>query len=124
MRTKILFILPRFLLAGCPGTTQYVVKTVEVDKPILVCPAPPKLEDYEFQVNKLTPEDIKDPGKVAQRYKADMYYLRRMEGVYKDIIDRYNKAREDARKAREQVDKIFKNNQQGVDAAIKQDPAK
>lgn len=107
IRTITALVITLFLV-GC-ADTQYVVKTQIVDKPVLVCPAPPTIEPIEFQVSKLTAEDAKDPGKVAQAYKADMLYLRRMEGVYNDIIKTYKEAAEAAAKARESVDKIFQN---------------
>lgn len=114
MRTIIATLLAIPLLAGCAGQMQYAVKTVIVDKPVLVCPAPPQLDNYDFEVSKLKPEDAKDPGKVAQAYKADMLYLRRMEGVYKDIIKKYSDAADEAAKARAEVDKIFQNNQEAI----------
>ena len=117
MRTIIALVVVPFL-SGCAATTQYVIKTVPVDKPILVCPAPPSLENYEFEVNNLKPEDAKDPGKVAQAYKADMLYLRKMESVYKDIIKKYEEASKDAEKARQEIDKIFQNNQSAIDSAV------
>ena len=90
---KLILLL---LLTGC-ATTEQPIKTVYVDKPVYSCPAPPTVPQHVYEVDKLTDKDKTDPGKVAQAYKADMLYLRKMEPIYRGILKQY----EDAHKAAE-----------------------
>ena len=88
MKTIVLVLFACVSLSGCfHHATREVVRTVEV--PVPYCPPPPVISPYSYQVDALTPQDVTDPGKVGQAYKADMTYLRDMEEIYKMILQQY-----------------------------------
>jgi len=97
------------MLVGC-GTTITEVRTVEVPKPIPFCPAPPAVSSVPpngFLVDKLTDDDIKDPGKIAQSYKYDMLFLREMISVYQQIIDQYQSTSQDFEKTNQLINELY-----------------
>lgn len=91
--------------------TKYVVKKeiVTVSKPVPYCPAPPEVDTYEYWVDQLTDEDVKDPGKVGQAYKHDMIILRQNDATLRAIIQQYKEISTSFSGVQEQIDNIFKN---------------
>jgi len=77
---KILAIGIALLLTGCAAQQKYIVKPeiVTVKYPVPYCPAITEIVPFppiELETLKLTPQDAKDPGKVARAYHIDMINL-------------------------------------------------
>lgn len=99
----LLAVLSVVILAGCATPLVPETKVVQVDKPIPFCPAPPTVTQCTNYVDALTPDDIKDPGKVAQAYKLDMACYRANDRVLRQILERYT----DVSKLNSEVEKLF-----------------
>jgi hypothetical protein len=73
------------ILQGCafdPSVfdTEPEIQVVQVDKPLLYCPAPTAFTYPRLVIESLVPGDEKDPGRVAQFYKA---VVKQLEGEIK-----------------------------------------
>jgi hypothetical protein len=106
MKTLITLALCCAALAGC-ATTEPVVRTVTVDKPIPFCPTPPNVPTVEYKVDALTMDDLKDPGKVGQAYKYDMLALRQQLRIYQQILSEYAKASQNFDAVKAEIDKAY-----------------
>lgn len=89
MKTLTSVICATMLVTGCGFMPIVRTKVVTVNKPVLVIPTPPKVPKVEYEVDKLTPEDAKQPGKVGQAYVHDMTYLRAVVPIYESILAQY-----------------------------------
>ena len=76
------------MLIGC---AEPIIKTeiVTVNKPIPFIPSPPIVPTIEYQVDKLTFEDMASPGKVGQAYVHDMTFLRKRIEIDDMILEQY-----------------------------------
>ena len=95
---KVALVFVVVLLAGCaenPFRPDPIIQTVSVNKPVLYCPAPPEFIYPKLVILDLVPGDEKDPGKVAQHYKA---VVKQLEGEIK--------ARDRALRAYEEIQTI------------------
>lgn len=100
---KTLLLLPIIIgISGC-FHTAVVREPVPVEVPIPFCPAPPKGIQCEFLVDKLTAEDVTDPGKVGQAYKADMLCLRGAYDVHTLILEQYGKTSQSFEEAQKRI---------------------
>ena len=111
MRNILIIALP-LVLAGCGLFQQkpdIKIETVTVDKPILYCPVPPEMQYPHLLIQDLVPGDEKDPGRVAQYYKAT---VKQMEGEIKSrdlILEAYRKIQQQGKDLTPvEVDKMFK----------------
>lgn len=89
MKTTITTLISVALLAGCATPLVPETRIVRVNTPIPFCPAPPTVARCTNYVDALTPEDAKNPGKVAQAYKLDMACYRANDRVFRQILERY-----------------------------------
>jgi hypothetical protein len=103
-----LVVASTLLLAGCPATMPLKTEVVVVDKPMPFIPPPPVVPKYDYKVDKLTPEDAKDPGKVGQAYKYDMTALRQLVLIYDSILEQYQSASQNFDEVNKQIDELFK----------------
>lgn len=81
MKLIVLFFITT-LLSGCAFDSIHTkpdtrVEVVTVEKPLLYCPAPPKIPYPTLMIRGLVPGDEVDPGRVVQFYKAT---VKQMEG--------------------------------------------
>lgn len=80
-------------LTGCLNKNTRDRPPEIVRTPILFCPAPPgldtRVDELDLYINDLTDEDLKDPGKVVQAFRADVYQL--MKGRKEDtkVLKKY-----------------------------------
>ena len=81
-------VLPLFLI-GCASTTPPLMEIVYVDRPIFASPLPPELPVFDSMVDKLTPDDYTNPGKVGQAYKHDMLILRAINSQCRETFIEY-----------------------------------
>ena len=109
-------VVASMFLAGC---AERQIRLVEVDKPIPMCPKPPTVPVCEFQVDHLTPSDLKDPGKVGAAYKYDMTCLRAVDRINRMINEEYLKTSQNFDAVNTEIDKSFKDLKAKVDAAQK-----
>ena len=79
-------------LVGCTPNVKTVYR--DVARPMLVCPAPPRLKTPELYITLLTEEDYNDYGKVAQYYNISIRQLLDQINKYKLILERYDKTSE------------------------------
>lgn len=106
MKTIFALILALFLV-GCGTNTVIKKEIVTVDKPIPYVPKPPVVPTFDSLVDKLTDEDIKDPGKVGQAYKYDMMFLRKTNDIMRQILQQYSSSSLDFDKINEEITKIY-----------------
>lgn len=86
---KIITGFTVLLLTAC-GSMPVKTEIQYVDRPILICPAPPHTERPILLIDSLTEEDKKDPGNVVQTYKATIKQLTNHVEELEIIIDRYD----------------------------------
>lgn len=99
-----LLLIGVLALTGCAGNPFVPeAKIVKVDKPIPFCPVPPIVPHCTNYVDTLTPEDVKDPGKVAQAYKLDMTCYRANDKTFRQILSGY----EDVSRINHEVEVLF-----------------
>lgn len=84
---NVLHCLLFSIVAGCSWIQP--PKVVAVSKPLMWCPAPPKMPNIEYEVDKLSPSDENDPGKVGKAYKHDMMALRALVAMYQEVWKGY-----------------------------------
>jgi len=92
MANKIVTVLLLgIFMTGC-STMNGAVKTdvKYVYKPLLVCPAPPAMEKPLLLIDQLSEEDKKDPGKVAQAYKASVKQLTNYLNDLELVVKQYD----------------------------------
>lgn len=99
----VIALISVVLLAGCATPLVPETRIVRVNTPIPFCPAPPTVARCTNYVDALTPEDAKDPGKVAQAYKLDMACYRANDRVLRQILERYT----DVSKLNTEVQQLF-----------------
>lgn len=75
-------------LVGCQTVPTHD-QIVNNDRPVAIIPPPPAVPSFDSQVDKLTPADINDPGKVGVAYKYDMTALRSLIVIYRQILSQY-----------------------------------
>lgn len=100
------------LLALLTGCGQPFVKpdVVEVKVPVAYIPVPPDVPKIDYQVDKLTEQDKKNPGKVVQAYVYDMKYLRAVVEMYEEILDTYRQSSGDFKEIQKKLDMIQPTN--------------
>lgn len=106
MVRKTLAIGSLLFLTAC-GSLPTKTEIQYVDRPILFCPAPPVTERPILLIDQLTDEDKKDPGKVAQIYKAAIKQLTNHVEELELIIDRYDETSKQYDDLRRIVDERF-----------------
>lgn len=102
---KLITISLILLMTGCswlPKQTEYV----KVSYPILVCPAPPVIQEPSLYINKLSPADSKNYKKVAQYYDITLQQLTNHIDQLELVIDRYNKTSESYKELEDEVNGI------------------
>lgn len=104
MRT--LLLVPFVLMLSACATTSVVHDPVNVEVPVAFCPPPPTVPSHDFQVDKLQPTDVNDPGKVGQAYKADMAYLREAQRIYIMILEQYGKTSQNFEEVQKRVKEL------------------
>lgn len=115
MKTYLILAVVAVVLSGCGATIplEPVIQTQIVDKPIPYCPAPPAVPQIDYyRVDKLTPADINDPGKVGQAYKYDMTFLRNVVRLQQLIIQQYSDTSKNSAATKDEIDKLYQQIQQ------------
>lgn len=110
MKLKTTTILLTALLTACTSGTIIKPQIVTVDKPVFSCPVPPVVNDVQLLTSTLTEQDRKDPGKVAQYYKADIIQLQGQIQQYKTVIESYKNISQQLQTMQNQADKIHQSN--------------
>lgn len=82
------------LLCGCSSAPKKEVVTKVVTKEVKIpvyveCPVPPELEDPELIIKQLSDQDINEPGKVVQSYKATIKQLQNHIIELNILLDAY-----------------------------------
>lgn len=116
MKKQLLITTLCVVLTGC-ATAGIEIRTVEVPKPIPFIPAPPEVPKQPpngFLVDKLTDQDLNDPGKVAQSYKYDMLWLREINEIYIQILELYKSGSQDLEKTKILIDQLYQKMQEQV----------
>lgn len=72
------------LLVGC-NMVKPQPEIITIEKPVISCPAPNQVPPVDLAIYQLTNDDVNDPGKVVQAYKATIIQLNSQ-------IDQYRKA--------------------------------
>lgn len=109
MKNVFIVIITSIIIAGCQ-TTPSKITTIHVPKPFPFCPTPPQVPNEPpagFLVDKLTENDVRDPGKVAQAYKHDMVFLRHVIKIYSEILSQYKTTSQDFEKIKKTIDDLF-----------------
>jgi hypothetical protein len=96
MGKKIIIVALSTLFVGC-ATVQpnNPPPLTEIRVPVLYCPAPPATARPELMVPTLTPEDIKDPGKVVQYYATDLIQVQGYAEILEQIVEAYRTSNQD-----------------------------
>jgi len=92
-----LLIFCILFLSGC-SVFKAKVEYVEVSYPILVCPAPPKMEMPSLYISKLTKADYKNYGKISKYYDITIEQLVSYIKSLEMVIDRYDKTSDEYKK--------------------------
>lgn len=119
IKTILVIIALALSLVGCFETLPAKKEIVIVEKPVPFIPKPPEVPKFTSEVDKLTAEDIKDPGKVGQAYKHDMTALRKLQVIYELILDQYRQSSENFDQINMEIDKLFKHIPGATDAPAK-----
>lgn len=111
MRVIYLLVVAAVLmcLPGCQTVQPAKVETVTVDKPIAYIPKPPSVPAFDSMVDKLTPADVADPGKVGQAYKYDTATLRALLAIYRSIVEQYANSSYNFDNVKTQIDKLYQS---------------
>jgi hypothetical protein len=104
------------LLTACHPDAIIKPQLVYVNKPVWYCPIPPTVAAINLNTPTLTPADQKDPGKVAQYYKADMLILMDSVAQYQAIVEQYRKSSEEAVTLQKKMEQAYQDSQQKSDA--------
>ena len=99
------YLVVVLLLAGC-ANPFVKPEVVPVQTPVAYIPVPPLVPKIEYQVDKLTEQDKKNPGKVSQAYVYDMTYLRSVVEIYEDILDAYRNSSQDFTETQKRLNEI------------------
>lgn len=102
-------IVSSLLLSGCFGVLPVKKEVVQVAKPVLVIPKPPEVPAAEWEVDKLTIDDAKDPGKIGQAYKHDMLEARQLLKIYQMIVDGYKTSSQTFDQVNKEIDQLYKD---------------
>ena len=116
MNKTLIACVVAVLLAGC-GTNQ--IKLVPVDKPIPIIPVPPVVPQCDYMVDKLTPADATDPGKVGEAYRYDMTCARATNSMLRQIVNAYKEAATATKPVLDEINAAFNKMQADIDAAQK-----
>lgn len=110
MKNTIVLILLLIFITGCSflPKKEPVVETVYVDKMVPFCPVPPTLPEYDYLVDSLVDEDINNPGKVGVAYKRDMYLLRKVIRIQREIINEYRNTSQNFDAVNEKINNLLK----------------
>jgi len=92
MSIKTIQICVLLTLSGCSMMPDVVYR--DVARPILVCPAPPKIKLPVLYSTMLTDADSENYGKVAQYYNITIRQLLDHIKKHELILQRYNKTSE------------------------------
>lgn len=103
------------IMGGCESNPPRKVEVVTVDKPVLYIPTPPTIPQVPYMVDQLTPEDVKDPGKVGMAYKHDMFLLRGLVTIQNDILDQYRKSSVDFTNVNKAIDQLYDQSKRPVE---------
>lgn len=95
------------LVAGCACDPVIKTEIVTVNKPIPFIPPPPEVPQCDFMVDKLTPADAKNPGKVGQAYVHDMTCLRARNNIDNVILDQYAIGSVKFDEAKKRIDELY-----------------
>lgn len=106
MKHIFLIMLSSIMLSACGSIPERPVEIVTVDKAVPYCPAPPDIQKTEYMVDKLEPNDISNPGRVAKAYVYDMTLLRSQIKIYQMILDEYSKTTQDFDAVKREIDKL------------------
>jgi hypothetical protein len=92
---------------------------VTVDKPIAFVPKPPEVPKFVSEVDKLSPADAADPGKVGVAYKYDMLQLRKLLMVYEMIVEQYRQSSQNFDKINAEINALFNKINEAEAAKVK-----
>jgi hypothetical protein len=109
MKNILLLLVLSAMLSACGmfGSTRPVPeRIVYVNKAVPFCPAPPRMEKFDYLVDTLTPEDVATPGKVAKSYVYDMTLLRTQVKIFNMILDQYDKQVQDFSAVQLEIDRL------------------
>ena len=92
---RMLVIAVGLVLSGCAHThsSPAEIKTITVDRPVVVVPPPPTIPTFISAVDELPP--TASPGEVAKAYVQDTYALRSLVIMYRQVVDTYAKMASD-----------------------------
>lgn len=106
------------LLAGCALDPVIKTEIVTVSKPIPFIPKPPAVPAIEYQVDKLTFEDLAAPGKVGQAYVYDMTFLRKRIEIDDMILEQYRAGSVQFEEIEKRIHELYT----GVETRVPPDP--
>lgn len=116
MNKTLIACIVAVLLVGC-GTQQ--IKLVPVDKPIPIIPVPPTVPQCDYMVDKLTPADATEFGKVGEAYRYDMTCARATNSMLRQIVNAYKEAATATKPVLDEINAAFTKMQADIDAAQK-----
>ena len=116
MTKYLITLIAAVSLVGC-GTQQ--IKLVPVDKPIPIIPVPPAVPQCDYMVDKLTPTDAAEPGKVGEAYRYDMTCARATNSMLRQIVNAYKEAATATNPVLDEINAAFSKMQADIDAAQK-----
>lgn len=106
------------MLVGCALDPVIKTEIVTVNKPIPFIPKPPAVPTIEYQVDKLTFEDLATPGKVGQAYVYDMTFLRKRIEIDDMILEQYRAGSVQFEEIEKRIHELYS----GVEARVPPDP--
>lgn len=106
------------MLVGC---AEPIIKTeiVTVNKPVPFIPKPPDVPMVEYQVDKLTFEDMASPGKVGQAYVHDMTFLRKRVEIDDMILEQYQAGSVNFDEIEAKIEELYSDLQKPTNTNVK-----
>lgn len=104
MARRTIIVIFSFFLISCESIPT---KVEQVQVPVLICPKPPDIEKPDLEIYKLTEEDRKDPGKVAQAIKITLIQLQSYGVLLETIVKTYKNTSEEYDKLRQELEFKF-----------------
>lgn len=108
MKKLLVAAMVALALSGCAFNEPPKQQIIYVNKPVPYIPPPPVVPKFESQVDKLTDDDAKDPGKVGQAYKYDVIALRKLVSIYDAILAQYQASSASFDAVNAEIDKLTK----------------
>jgi hypothetical protein len=92
--------LAALLLVGCTTPPERIIETQIVEVPIIVYPTVVTPPRPELEIDRLTEEDRKSPGVVANAYRITIVQLRDYAIMLETLIDAVNGANKSKEEAK------------------------